>query len=401
MADQADPRTQQFHQSICQYLSSIIPETQFGPLCTALGVSAEDAKTGGVDLQALFKQHAPQPPQPFVPDAAAEAKFQAYKELITSRGYFQQFPEGSAEYNERLSKARERFFAKFNATPQVSTPTATPPSTKTGLTPQQREEKGNEHKLKANQLLVERKWEEAIKEYSEAISYTENAIFYANRAVPLGKLGRFKEAVEDCKKSIAVDKTYTKAYTRLASNYQSLRDFTAAVQALQDGLLIEPHNAQLKADLAKAEAELQASKNPQGANPYQQMMSGLGGMDGAQGAGMPAGMPGMPGGMPGMPGGMPQGFMEMMSDPRFMAMAQNMVMSNPQLRQMAEQVAQNPDMLNQMMQGQMPGGLGEQLAAAFGGEEGMQGLANMFGQFGMNPGQGPPPAGGAGGMGGM
>lgn len=67
------------------------------------------------------------------------------------------------------------------------------------------------------------------------------------------------------------------------------------------------------------------------------MMSGLGGMDAAPGA--PGGMPGMPGGMPGMPGGMPgmpggANFMEMMSDPRFMAMAQNMVMSNPQLRAM-------------------------------------------------------------------
>lgn len=58
-----DPRTKQFHSSICQYLSSVLPEAQFTALCAGLGVKPGDAPTPNVDLHALFKQHAPAPPQ--------------------------------------------------------------------------------------------------------------------------------------------------------------------------------------------------------------------------------------------------------------------------------------------------------------------------------------------------
>lgn len=347
-------------------------------------VSADD--TSSVDLAKLFQQYGPQKP---VIDPAQELKFQAYKELITSRGYFQSFPEGSPEYNDRLQKARDRFFAKFNsqtpATPAPATPT---PSVQASP---EAEAKGNEHKTRANALLVERKWEEAIAEYTLAINYVDsNAIFFANRAVPLAKLGRYKEAIVDCKKSIALDRTYIKAYSRLGQNYVAEKEYDLAIQALKDGLVVEPGNAQLKADLAKAQAEQEAAKNPN-ANPFAAMMSGLGGMDG--GAGPAGGMPGMPGGGPNL--------MEMMSDPRFMAMAQNFVMSNPQLRNLAEQVAQNPQVLQQMMQGNlnpdtMPAGFGEQLAAAFQSPDMQAMAANMMGGFGGMGGQGGP-----GGMGGM
>jgi len=106
-----------------------------------------------------------------------------------------------------------------------------------------------------------------------------------------------------------------------------------------------------------------------------------------------------------MPAGMPPNMMELMSDPRFMQMAQQFVMANPQLRELATQVAQNPEMMQQMMQGQMPTGVfpenfSDQLASAFEGVGGMAGLQSMMGGAAPGPGGGPPKPSG-GGMGGM
>lgn len=48
-------------------------------------------------------------------DQKAEEKFVEYIELLKKRGYFKNTEEGSAEYNERLQKARERYvFSNFS-----------------------------------------------------------------------------------------------------------------------------------------------------------------------------------------------------------------------------------------------------------------------------------------------
>lgn len=54
------------------------------------------------------------------------------------------------------------------------------------MTQEQRVEEAEKHKNKANDLLKERKWQEAVDEYTVALKYSENAIIYANRAVPNG-----------------------------------------------------------------------------------------------------------------------------------------------------------------------------------------------------------------------
>lgn len=60
MAD--DNSTSRFHQSICKYLGTVLPSTDplYASLCTALSVKPEDVSSG-VDLLALFQQHAPKP----------------------------------------------------------------------------------------------------------------------------------------------------------------------------------------------------------------------------------------------------------------------------------------------------------------------------------------------------
>jgi len=42
-----------------------------------------------------------------------------------------------------------------------------------------------------------------------------NPIYYCNRAAAYNATGKYKEAIEDCQKSIKLDGTYCKAYCRL------------------------------------------------------------------------------------------------------------------------------------------------------------------------------------------
>lgn len=92
------------------------------------------------------------------------------------RKYFANCEEGSEEYTKRANTARERFFAKFQK----------PTDPIQAMTKEQRAEEAEKHKNRANELLKERKWQEAVEEYTTALKYAENAVIYANRAVPYG-----------------------------------------------------------------------------------------------------------------------------------------------------------------------------------------------------------------------
>jgi len=270
-----------------------------------------------------------------------EAKFQDYLQLLVKRGYFNQTEEGSDLYNERLKKARDRFFAKFEKPVIPSDPYE-------NLTKEQRAEEAEKHKNLANELLKERKWQEAIDEYTIALKYAENAVIYANRAVPYGKLSKFEEAINDCKKSIDLDPHYIKGHMRLGYMYFQSKDYKNAVLAYKQGLVYDPNNETLKNDLAKAQSQLQPPEQQSGIpggmppdmNMMQNMMKNMGGM-----------------GADGMGPQMPANFMEMMSNPQFMQAAQSFMMSNPNIMNWAQQVAQNPDALQQIFQGKIPEGM--------------------------------------------
>jgi len=64
--------------------------------------------------------------------------------------------------------------------------------------------------------MAAKRYEEAIKLYTEAISiWPNNAIYYANRAAAYSCVRKFEEAAQDCELSIQRDPSYGKAYSRL------------------------------------------------------------------------------------------------------------------------------------------------------------------------------------------
>lgn len=110
--------------------------------------------------------------------------------------------------------------------------------------------------------------------------------------------------------------------------YYSKEDYTAAVQAFEDGLKVDPNNANLKTNLENAKARLPAvdrSTSPVGAGGMPDLSS-LAGMFGGGGGGGGGGGPGLA---------------SLMQNPQLMQMAQSM-MANGGL----ERLMQNPAVRN-------------------------------------------------------
>ncbi|GMK55236.1 hypothetical protein CspeluHIS016_0202920 [Cutaneotrichosporon spelunceum] len=226
-------------------------------------------------------------------------------------------------------------------------------------------------KAKGNSLMSQKKWDEAIQQYTEAIKLNPDPVYYSNRAAAHGALNQHDKAAEDAARAIDLDPNFAKGYSRLGHAQFSLGEFQKAVDAYEAGLNLEPNNNNMQSSLATAKARLReqapersTSTSSPAAGGGMPDLSSLASMFGGGGGG----------------GGMPD-LAEMMRNPQMMAMAQQMManggmerlMSNPNIRQMAEnmqngggmpdfnQLASDPamrEMAQQFMGGQ--GGAGRQ-----------------------------------------
>ena len=83
-------------------------------------------------------------------------------------------------------------------------------------------EKALELKTLGNQLYSEKKFEEAVEKYSEAIKLSPNSVFYCNRAACYANLNQHEKALEDCNEAIKLEPKYVKAFHRRALAYEKL-----------------------------------------------------------------------------------------------------------------------------------------------------------------------------------
>ena len=143
-------------------------------------------------------------------------------------------------------------------------------------------------------------------------------------------------AVEDCRRAIDMDPSYSKAYGRMGLAYSSVDKHKDAVDCFKKALELEPDNESYKTNLQLAKDKLESA-------PQQQQTA-------------PA-MGGLP--FPGMMGGGPGGGMD------FSAM-----LNNPALMNMATSLMSDPNMQNMMGQ-LMSGGMNQ---GGAGGANSMEGL---------------------------
>jgi len=309
-------------------------------------------KYGTYDLPSIFLSSIEEKWSPEL-----QKSFESYKQLLVSRGYFKDVTEGSKEYEERLSKAKERFYEKYSQEKKTETNTNNTNTTKTEETnndnpPPPREFKTNVTeeqkkeaevlKTKGNDSFKAQDFENAIKYYSEAIEIYSNAIYYCNRGTSYGKLSKHVEALEDFKTCILLDSKYVRGYDRLGCTYMKIGNLQEAIKTFQEGLLIDPKHEDLQSHLTEAQEQSQGD------------MGGMGNL----------------GGMPNM-----EQMQQMINNPEVLqnlGPMQDMLQNNPQLMNVAMNLMQDPNfqqtmmnmmnnpamsnIFNQMMQGGVPPG---------------------------------------------
>lgn len=116
----------------------------------------------------------------------------------------------------------------------------------------QRSKEANELKLKANKLMKEGKHAAAVQAYSEAIDiFRQNKFLWSNRALAYIKLGKFKEAEDDCTKMLEYaelledgyekDKDLNfKFFARRSMAYVGLKQFDRALNDIENALKLIP-----------------------------------------------------------------------------------------------------------------------------------------------------------------
>ncbi|XP_052175139.1 uncharacterized protein LOC127789991 [Diospyros lotus] len=94
------------------------------------------------------------------------------------------------------------------------------------------------HKNKGNEAFQCGRHEEAVKHYTAAVPISVEsrpfaAICFCNRAAAYQALGQITDAIADCSLAIALDRSYTKAVSRRATLYETIRDYEQAASDLR------------------------------------------------------------------------------------------------------------------------------------------------------------------------
>ncbi|KAG6025813.1 hypothetical protein E4U41_001452 [Claviceps citrina] len=205
-------------------------------------------------------------------------------------------------------------------------------------------------KSKGNAAMAQKNYASAIDLYTQALAlHPSNVVFLSNRAAAHSAAKDHASARIDAEATVALDPSYTKAWSRLGLARFALGDARGAMDAYSKGIEHEGNGGSdaMKKGYETARRRVEETQQPDdGPNLSRSSpgggaggmpdLSSLASMFGAGGAGAGAGAGA---------GGMPD-LGSIMSNPMFASMAQNLMsnpdlmsnlMSNPRLRDMANQ----------------------------------------------------------------
>ena len=101
-------------------------------------------------------------------------------------------------------------------------------------------------KDKGNQLVQERKYNEALNCYSKAIELdASDPILYSNRSAMYFNLALYENAFIDAEQALKLKPNYPKAYLRKGNALEKLNKYEEALEAYSTGLQIDCNNSQL------------------------------------------------------------------------------------------------------------------------------------------------------------
>lgn len=95
----------------------------------------------------------------------------------------------------------------------------------------------NALKEKGNKALAAEQYDDAIFAYTEAIEYdNSNHVLFSNRSAAYAKAGKYRQALEDAEKTIQLNPTFIKGYSRKGAAYAGLGDYVKAHEAYSEGI---------------------------------------------------------------------------------------------------------------------------------------------------------------------
>ncbi|KEY69912.1 hypothetical protein S7711_09012 [Stachybotrys chartarum IBT 7711] len=214
-------------------------------------------------------------------------------------------------------------------------------------------------KSRGNAAMAQKDYKSAIDLYTQALTiHPANAVFLSNRAAAHSAAKDHASAKIDAEAAVAIDPSYTKAWSRLGLARFALGDAQGAMEAYGKGIEYEGNGgsdamkkgyetAKRRVDEMQSEEDSLPRSSP-GQTPAPGGMPDLGSLASMLG-----------GGGGGGGGGMPD-LGSIMSNPMFASMAQNIMsnpdlmgslMNNPRLRDMANQFSSGGGMpdLNSLM----------------------------------------------------
>ena len=113
-------------------------------------------------------------------------------------------------------------------------------------------------KSAGNAKFMEKKYAEAIIEYTRAIAYVADEVtFYSNRSACYSEMKQWREAAADGLQCTLVEPTFIKGYCRHARAEYQLLNLNAAKDIVSKGLSLEPENTDLKSLLKDIEKDIE------------------------------------------------------------------------------------------------------------------------------------------------
>jgi len=114
-----------------------------------------------------------------------------------------------------------------------------------------------EAKKRGNTAFAEKKFEDAIQEYTAAILLSpeedkeDRAVFHANRAACYLRMEQWAEVVADCTVAIELNPRYINAIQRRASAYEEQDKLAEALDDWKAVIELEPTNSKAKSSAAR------------------------------------------------------------------------------------------------------------------------------------------------------
>ena len=110
----------------------------------------------------------------------------------------------------------------------------------------ERKQEANNEKIKGNELMKTKEYDEAIKHYTKAIRLDEfEPTIYANRALAYIKNTEYGKGLEDCNRAIDLKNDYIKAYYRRGICYMGIKKFKEGMYDFLYVLNDNPSNSEL------------------------------------------------------------------------------------------------------------------------------------------------------------